>query len=73
MAVSTERLEKVGRIFSTLWDERDLEAVRPLYREDAVFISPNPPDISEHFGKSRLWGRDCIDRCEFRCIWCISQ
>jgi ketosteroid isomerase-like protein len=67
MAVSTERLEEVGRVFSKLWDERDLEAVRAMYREDAVFISPNPPGISSEFGTT-LEGRDEILRYYEACL-----
>ena len=41
--------------------------MRPLYREDAVFISPNPPDISEHFGTT-LVGPDEILRYYAACM-----
>ena len=61
-----ERLEAVGATFSNLWDERDLEAVRGLYRDDAVFVSPNPPAIG-HFG-TRLEGRDEIMRYYEACM-----
>lgn len=67
MAVSTQRLQEVGRILTRLWDDRDLESVRPLYREDAVFISPNPPGISEEFGTT-LEGRDEILRYYAACM-----
>lgn len=61
MAVPTVRLEKVGATFAGLWDERNLEVIGPLYHEDAVFISPNPPSFSPDFGTS-LEGRDEIMR-----------
>jgi hypothetical protein len=67
MTVSTERLLEVGETFAGLWDDADLAAVTPLYREDAVFISPNPPAISSEFGTT-LTGRDEILRYLGACL-----
>jgi hypothetical protein len=61
MVVSTVHLEKVGATFAGLWDERDLEVIGPLYHENAMFISPNPPSFSADFGTT-LQGRDEIVR-----------
>ena len=61
MAVSTDHLESVGRTFARLWEEHDLDVIAPLYDEDAVFISPNPPSFSADFGTT-LKGRDEILR-----------
>lgn len=61
MGVSAVHLEKVGTTFAELWDERNLDVIGPLYREDAVFISPNPPSFSSDFGTT-LAGRDEILR-----------
>jgi hypothetical protein len=61
MAISTAHLEKVGTTFAGLWEERDLDVIGPLYHEDAVFISPNPPNFSSDFSTT-LQGRDEILR-----------
>ncbi len=61
MAVAAEHMERVGSTFSKLYDDRDLERIRPLYHEDAVFISPSPPGIRPDF-ETTLVGRDEILR-----------
>ena len=61
MPVSTDHLERVATTFSRFYEDRDLDAIRPLYHEDAVFISPNPPGIRPDFG-TRLAGREQILR-----------
>jgi ketosteroid isomerase-like protein len=61
MAVSIDHLERVGRTFARSWDNRDVDVLRPLYHEDAVFISPNPPSFSVDFGTT-LNGRHEILR-----------
>jgi len=61
MALSIDHLEKVGSTFARLGDERDLDAIRPLYHEDAVFVSPNTPVFAPEFGPT-LRGCDEIMR-----------
>ncbi len=68
MAVTAEHMEQVGSTFSMLYDDRDLEKIRPLYHEDAVFISPNPPAIHPDFGTT-LVGRDEILRFLEASLW----
>lgn len=52
MPVSIEVMDYAARTFASLWEDNTVQVdeahrlVAPLYREDAVFISPNPPLIS---------------------------
>jgi len=71
MSTSTERLEDAAAILSKLWDDRDLDAAYDLYREDAVFISPNPPNLGD-FG-TVLEGRDEIFRFYRACLEAIPR
>lgn len=66
MNTSTERLEGAAAVVSKLWDDRDLDTAYALYREDAVFISPNPPNLGD-FG-TVLEGRDEIFRFYRACL-----
>lgn len=67
MAVSTDHLLEMGATFARLWDNADLDTVAPLYHQDAVFVSPNPPTISTEFGTT-LNGRDEILRYLRTCL-----
>jgi hypothetical protein len=73
MAVSIERMGYVARFFANLFDDPGvepiaaLELVRQHYREDANFISPNPPHISSEFGTT-LNGRDEIMKYHEVCM-----
>ena len=71
MSASTQRLEEVARILSRLWDDGDLDAVRDLYRDDAVFISPTPPNLGD-FG-TILHGRAEIFRYYAACLEVIPR
>ena len=61
MTDSAQHLEEAGTTFARIYEDRDLEAIRRLYHEDAVFISPNPLGIHPGFGAT-LVGRDEILR-----------
>ena len=61
MTNSVQQLEEMGTTFSRFYEDRDLDAIRRLYHDDAVFISPNPPGIHPDFGTT-LVGRDEILR-----------
>jgi hypothetical protein len=73
VAAPMDRMEYAAKTFASLWvddkiridEARDL--VGPLYREDAVFISPNPPLISAEFGTT-LNGRDEIMKYHETCM-----
>lgn len=73
MAVPIERMEYAAKAFASLWVDNKVQInearnlVGPLYREDAVFISPNPPLISSEFGKT-LNGRDEIMKYHEACM-----
>lgn len=73
MSVSIERMESAARAFANLFDDPDvkqaeaLDRVARLYREDATFISPNPPEISLEFGTT-LHGRDEIMKYHETCM-----
>ena len=71
MGASTQRLEEVARTLSRLWDDGDLDAVRDLYRDDAVFISPTPPNLGD-FG-TILHGRAEILRYYAACLEVIPR
>jgi ketosteroid isomerase-like protein len=60
MGVPTDRLLEVAGVVSRLYDDRDLEAMHSLYRDDAVFTSPNPPNLTS-FG-TVIEGREQIFR-----------
>jgi hypothetical protein len=61
VTLSTDHLVEAGQTFARLWDDHRLSEVESLYREDALFISPNPPTISPEFATT-LTGRDEILR-----------
>jgi hypothetical protein len=73
MAVSIEKMEHAAKTFAALWVDNKIKLdearslVGPLYREDAVFISPNPPLISSEFGTT-LNGRDEIMKYHEKCM-----
>ena len=73
MAVPIERMEYAARSFANLWVDSTIEPagaldqVRQLYRDDAVFISPNPPRISSEF-ETILHGRDQIMKYHDVCM-----
>ena len=71
--MSTKNMEYAARTFANLFVDENVEPkvaldrVRPLYRDDAIFISPNPPKISPEFGMI-LNGRDEIMKYHQACM-----
>src|SRR5262245_27840534 len=73
MSVTIEKMEYAAKTFASLWVDNKItpnearNLVGPLYREDAIFISPNPPLISSEF-KTTLNGRDEIMKYHEACM-----
>jgi|GEM_PF-6968572 len=59
MTIAPERLLELGHAYTAAFDARDWAAVRKMYADDAVYVSPNPPMVSTDYG-NRIEGADAL-------------